>query len=168
MVTTSTLLLSSTITSVRTASNYPLTRRSRITLHTTSAPWPSHPVFSPGTGSCYAQATRHLIATEHRHTNHANTVIDTDTGQSLEYSHLTRGPEKDIWKTSLANYLGWIAQGVGTRTSTGTNTVFFIPCSAIPSGRTVSYSRLVAIIRSHETKTHWSRVTISGNRLYSW
>ena len=41
------------------------------------------PRFSPGTGSRYAQATRHLIATEHCRTNHANTVIDTDTGQSL-------------------------------------------------------------------------------------
>ena len=123
------------------------------------------PHFSPGTGSCYAQSTRHLIATEHRHTNRAKNVIDTDTGQSLEYSHLTRGPNKDIWKTSLANDLGWLAQGVGTRIPTGTNTVFFIPRSAIPAGRTVTYSQLVASIRPHKTETHRVRVTVGGNRL---
>ena len=96
------------------------------------------PRFSPVTGSRYAQATLRLIATEHRRTNHVNTVIDTDTGQSLEYSHLMRGPDKDIWKTSLANNLGRLAQGVGTRMPTVTNTVFFIPRSAIPAGRTVT------------------------------
>ena len=123
------------------------------------------PRFSPGTGSRYARATRHLIATEHRRTNHANTVIDTDTGRSLEYRHLIRGPNKDVWTTSLANDLGRLAQGVGTRMPTGTNTVFFIPCSAIPYGRTVTYSRLVASIRSHKTETHRVRVTVGSNRL---
>ena len=124
------------------------------------------PRFSPGTGSCYAQSTRHLIATKHRHINHANTVINTDTGQSLEYSHLTRGPDKDICKTSLANDLGWLAQGVDTIILTGKNTVFFIPRSAIPTIRTVTYSKLVASIRPHKTKTHRICVTVGGNRLY--
>ena len=104
------------------------------------------PRFSTGTGSCYARATRHLIATEHRRKNHSNTVIDTDTGQSLEYPHLICGSDKDIWKTSLANELGRLAQGFCTRMTTGTNTVFFVPSSAIPAGRTVTYSRLISSI----------------------
>ena len=124
------------------------------------------PRFSPGTGSRYAQATQHLIATEHCRTNQAKTVIDTNTGQSLEYSHSMRGPDKDIWKTSLANDLGRLTQGVGTRMPTGTNTVFFIPRSAVPVGRTVTYSQLVASIRPHKTETHRVRVTVGGNRLY--
>ena len=111
------------------------------------------------------RATWHLIAIEHRRTNHTNTVIDTDTGQYLEYSHLPRGPDKDIWKTSLTNDLGRLAQGVGTIMSTGTNTVFFIPRSAIPAGRTVAYSQLFANIRPHKTETHRVRVTVDGNRL---
>ena len=123
------------------------------------------PRFSPGTGSRYAQSTLHLIATEHCRTNHANTVINTDTGQSLEYSNLRRGPDKDIWKTSLANDLGRLAQGVGTRVPTGTNTVFFIPRSTIPDGLTVTYLRLVASILPQKTETHRARVTVSGNRL---
>ena len=123
------------------------------------------PSFSPGTGSLYARATRHLIAPEHRRTNHANTVIDTDTGQSLEYSHLKCGPDKEIWKTILANDLGRLAQGVDTKIPTGTNTVFIIPRSAIPAERTVTYSRFVASIRPYKTKTHRFRVTVGGNRL---
>ena len=152
MVTTSTPLLSPDTASGRTASTNPFPRRSRITLQPTPAPWTSHPVFSTSTGSHYARATRHLIATEHRSTNHNDTMIDTDTGQFLEYSHLTCGPDKDIWKKSLVKDLSRLVQGVGTRMPTGTNTVFFIPLSAIPTGRTVTYSRLVASIRPHKTK----------------
>ena len=61
-------------------------------------------------------------------------MINTDTFQSLEYSHLTRGPDKDIYKTSLSNNLGRLTQGVGTRMPTGTNMVFFILRLAIPAG----------------------------------
>ena len=68
-------------------------------------------------------------------------------------------------KTSLANNLGRLAQGVGTRMPIGTNRVFFIPRSAVPAGRTVAYSRLVASIRPHKTETHRVRVTVGGNRL---
>ena len=109
------------------------------------------PRFPPGTGSRYAQSTRHLNATENRHTNHANTVINTNTGQSLEYSLLMCGPDKVIWKTSLANDLGRLAQGVGTRMPTDTITLFFVPRSAVLAGRTVTYLRLVASIRPHNT-----------------
>ena len=124
------------------------------------------PCFSPGAGSRYAQATRHLIATNIHHTNHANTMIDKDTGQSLEYFHLICGPYKNTWKTSLPNNLGQIAQGVCTKIPTGTNTVFFIPRSAIPTGRTVTYSQLVASIRSHKTETYRVHVTVGRSRLY--
>ena len=50
--------------------------------------------------------------------------------------------------------------------TTGTNTVFFIPRSSITAGRTVTYSRIVAIIQSHKTKTHRVCVTVSRNKLY--
>ena len=92
-------------------------------------------------------------------------MIDTNPGQSLEYSHFMRGPDKDIWKTSLANDLGQLAQGVGTKMPTGTNMVFFIPRSGVPAGRTVTYSRLISSIRPHKTETHRFRVTVYGNRL---
>ena len=126
------------------------------------------PRFSPGTGSRYAQATRHtrnLIATGHRRTNHANAVIDTNTRQYLEYFHLMRVPDKYLWKTSLANDLGRLAQGVGTIIPTGTNIVFFIPRSAVPVGHTVTFLQLDACMRHPKTETHRVRVTFGGNRL---
>ena len=101
----------------------------------------------------------------HCRTNHANTIIDTNTGQYLEYSQLMRGPDKDIWKTSLANNFGRLAQGVGTRMPTGKNTVFFIPHSSVPAKRTVAYSRLVASIQPHKIETHRVHVTFGRNRL---
>ena len=76
-----------------------------------------------------------------------------------------RGPDKDICKTSLANDLGRLAQGVGTRMPTGTNTVFFIPLSAVPAGCTVIYVRLIASILPHKTETHRVCQTVGGNRL---
>ena len=39
--------------------------------------------YSTGVIFHFARATRHLIANEHQHTNHANTVINTVTGQYL-------------------------------------------------------------------------------------
>ena len=92
-------------------------------------------------------------------------MIDMDTGQSLEYRHLIRGPNKDVCKKILANDLGQFSQGVDTRMPTGTNMVSFIPRSAIPAGHTVTYSQLVASIRSHKKETHCVCVTVGGNRL---
>jgi hypothetical protein len=60
------------------------------------------------------------------HTNFANSVIDEVTGQALEYRHLSKGPNSSIWIQALANNLGRLAQGVGTRMLTGTNTIVFI------------------------------------------
>ena len=76
MVTTSTPFLYPDTSSGRTASN-----PHYIAANTSAMAQP--PRFSPRTGSHYAQSTQHLIATEHRHTNHAKTVIDTDTGEYL-------------------------------------------------------------------------------------
>ena len=103
------------------------------------------PRFSPGTGSCYMQATRNLIATENRRTNHTSTVIDTNSGQSLEYYHLMCVTDKDIWKTSLANNLVRLAQGVGTRMPTGTNTVFLYPApQSLPDAQSPTHDLLPA------------------------
>ena len=95
----------------------------------------------------------------------ANAVVDSLTGNILEYRHLAQGPDKRLWETSLANDLGRLAQGVGTRMPKGTNTVFFIKKKNIPEGRKVSYVRLVASIRPNKTEVHRVRVTAGGDRL---
>ena len=96
----------------------------------------------------------------------ANTVADEATGQLLEYRHLVRGPDAKIWKKAFANDLGRLAQGVGTRMRTGTNTVFFVHPSKIPEGKKVTYAKLVADLRPLKEETHRVRVTIGGGQTY--
>ena len=95
----------------------------------------------------------------------ANVVIDALTGQAHEYRHLITGPNQALWRQALANDLGRLAQGVGTRMATGTNTIFFIPRHRVPAGRKVTYGRLVATIRPNKDETHRVRVTVGGDRL---
>jgi hypothetical protein len=57
----------------------------------------------------------------------AHSVLDPLTGQSLEYRQLSQGATKDKWIHGFANKLGRLAQGVGTRMPTGTETIHFIP-----------------------------------------
>ena len=45
-------------------------------------------------------------------------VLDNDTGESLEYSHILRHPKyKDVWNSSYSNEFGRLFQGVGSGTS---------------------------------------------------
>ena len=67
----------------------------------------------------------------------ANAVVDVNTGAVYEYRHLSKGPDAHIWIRSLANDLGRLAQGVGTRMPSGTNTVFYIHPSKIPKHKKV-------------------------------
>ena len=108
----------------------------------------------------YIAATTHLVHTEAM----ANTVIDHDTGVSLEYAALSRGPDKEKWVQSLANDFGRLAQGVGNRIR-GNNTMFFIRPSKIPTGRKVTYLRLVSTIRPNKAEINRVRITVGGDRL---
>ena len=107
------------------------------------------------------------ILARNRQVNHqANVVIDLTTGASLEYRHLVKGPTKSILGNSFANEIGRLAQGVGTRMPSGTNTIFFIPKGKVPTGRTVTYGRIVAKIIPQKAKTHRTRLTVGGNLIH--
>ena len=110
---------------------------------------------------------RYRLRSSVNHVAHpqANAVIDDITGQSLEYPALSTGPDKHIWIQALANDLGRLAQGIGTRMPTGTNTIAFIKRRAVPIGRQVTYGRLVSSIRPNKAETHRVRVTVGGDRL---
>ena len=92
----------------------------------------------------------------------ANVVIDPTSGSSLEYMHIVKGPTKAIWENSFANEIGRLAQGVGTRMASGTNTIFFITKDKVPASRTVTYGRIVAEIRRQKAETHCTRLTVGG------
>ena len=96
----------------------------------------------------------------------SNVFIDPTTGVSLEYRHLVKGPTKAIWESSFANEIGRLAQGFGTRMPYVINTIFFIPKDKVPSGRTVTYGRIVAKIRPQKAGTHRTRLTVGGHLIH--
>ena len=105
------------------------------------------------TNKRYADATaylaghiRHCALSATHISQEAHSVLDAATSKVLEYRHLCQGPDKATWTTSLANDLGQLAQGVGTRMPTGTDTIFFIPKSAMPRQKKVTYGQLVSSI----------------------
>jgi hypothetical protein len=54
----------------------------------------------------------------------ANSVINEDTGASLEYHHIIKDDSTfPVWNTAAANEFGRLAQGVGDRIE-GSNTFF--------------------------------------------
>ena len=59
----------------------------------------------------------------------------------MDMSELLQGPNKSIWRTSLANDLGQMTQGVVTRMPRRANTVFYDPKSRVPSNRKITYAR---------------------------
>mgnify|MGYP004177061623 CR=1 FL=1 len=107
---------------------YPITKR--------------HATHKYNTRARYSQAANFLATIPSVH--QANAVIDPNTGFSLEYRHLVKGDDSAIWTTGMANELGRLAQGVGTRMPTGTNTIFFCNKSQIPNNKFATYGRIVA------------------------
>jgi Reverse transcriptase (RNA-dependent DNA polymerase). len=110
--------------------------------------------------------TRNTRAATQFRLQHMNNVLDPNTGNQLEYRQLIakNSPSRDIWLQSMGNEIGRLAQGIPGRV-TGTNTIFFIPKSAVPPKRKVTYARIVPAIRPQKEETHRIRVTVGGNLL---
>jgi len=100
---------------------------------------------------------------EDKQTYNINSVIDPTTGASLEYKQLSQGNTRVQWATSFANELGRLANGVGSRMPSGSNTIVFIPRHLVPKHKRPTYGRLVCDIREHKVETHRTRLTVGGN-----
>jgi hypothetical protein len=71
----------------------------------------------------------------------------------MECRHLSKNPKSSTkWTSSFANKLGRIANGVGTRMKTGTNTIKFIERQNVPNDRTVAYGHIVVSIHPQKAK----------------
>jgi hypothetical protein len=93
----------------------------------------------------------------------ANSVINEETGASLEYRHLINDASNfTIWNEAAANEFGRLTQGVGNRID-GSNTIFFIPRQAVPKGKIVTYRWFVVDIRPNKSEVHRFSLTIGGN-----
>jgi hypothetical protein len=94
-----------------------------------------------------------------------NSVINEETGASLEYRHLIKDTSTfPIWNKAAVNEFGRLVQGVGERI-TGSNTFFFIPHQAVPKGNIVTYGRFVVDICHNKSKIHRVRLTVGGNQI---
>ena len=86
----------------------------------------------------------------------------------MEYRHLIRGPHyKKDWDQSCVNKLGRLAQGLGDNIK-DTNTLFFIPKSKVPLGRTVTYTRIVCTVQPEKEETNQTRITCGGNLILNY
>ena len=92
-----------------------------------------------------------------------NAVLDPITGESLTYRQLIRGPDKAIWLQGCANEIGRLAQGLDNSDITGTETIHFIPHTALPEGRRATYVNIVVDIRPQKSEPHRVRMTVGGN-----
>jgi hypothetical protein len=94
-------------------------------------------------------------------------VMDKATGKMLNYRQLLRHPTYNSdWTLSSANEFGWLANGVGGRV-TGTNTIKFIPKSAIPKDRRkdVTYGSFVCTVRPEKKEPNRTRFVVGGDRI---
>jgi hypothetical protein len=93
----------------------------------------------------------------------AKAVIHSTTGANMEYRGLISDDETfPTWDPAAANEFGRLAQGVGGRIE-GSNTIFFIPRSAVPRNKTVTYGRFVVDVRLNKEEVHRVRLTVGGN-----
>jgi hypothetical protein len=84
--------------------------------------------------------------------HYAYSVIDPTSGIAKGYKQLSQDPvTAQLWTRSFANELGRLTEGVGNLLK-GTDTYFFIPKSAVPTGRTVTYGRIVVALRPQKAE----------------
>jgi hypothetical protein len=92
----------------------------------------------------------------------AHVVLHPETGVAMEYRTLSTDPAtKTTWVRSFANELGHLAQGVGDRIK-GTDTIFFVPFSAVPKDRTVTYGCIVCNYRPQKAEAERMRLRVWG------
>jgi hypothetical protein len=111
--------------------------------------------------------TRSQTAQHSAHSVHSvpmtNAVIRPTMGANMECRGLITDKETfPTWDRAAANEFGRLAQGVGGRIE-GSNTIYFIPRSAVPPNKTVTYGRFVVDVRPNKEEVHRVRLTVGGN-----
>ena len=94
-----------------------------------------------------------------------NHIYHPDTGTKQTYDSL-RKTNKARWERSFANEIGRLAQGVGERMKSGNDNMFFIPKSAIPANRKVTYANPVCDFRPLKDEPYHVRLTVGSDGLF--
>jgi hypothetical protein len=99
------------------------------------------------------------------HALHGN-AFNPDTGQIAEYTELSNCSEGALWCASCADKIGQLCRGHGADMPTGTDTMVFIPISAVPKGTKATYLRIVAAFRPKKANPRRVCFTVGGDRVY--
>ncbi len=87
-------------------------------------------------------------------------AIDGETGELLQYRHLIKSPKyKKDWFISAGNEVGRLAQGMPSQDIKGTDTLFFIQKSELPTDRwkDVTYAQFVCDVRPQKKEKNCAR-----------
>jgi hypothetical protein len=119
-------------------------------------------IMTPTTNSgIAAHSTHHHFA---KNINFAFSVIDPKTGDPVEYRHLITNPlTKTRWLKAAAKEFRWLTQGLDNSDIKGTDTMFLIPISSLPTGRKPTYIRMVVAERPEKKDPNRVRATVGGN-----
>jgi hypothetical protein len=113
-----------------------------------------------------ASAASLEVVPEQHFALHGN-AFNSDTGTIAEYPELSRCSEGALWKQSNAEEIGRLVQGLGALDPSieGTNTLFFIPVTALPKDRKATYLRVVSAYRTEKKNPRRIRWTVGGDRV---
>jgi len=95
----------------------------------------------------------------------ANSVIDPNTGASLEYRHLIKGPDAKQWQQANMIEINQLTDGRLIKGSTGTKTISFIARSKLPKHKKATYLRVVSNYRPSKADPYRVRWTVGGNKI---
>ena len=106
-------------------------------------------------------AAQHLLTQSSQHPLMAAHIY-TEEGTKLNIDKLII-KEPKIWKPSVSNELGRLANGV--RDIEGNNAIVFIQKSTIPSNKKITYANMVCDFRPGKDDPYRTRLTIGGDKL---
>ena len=98
-------------------------------------------------------------------------VMDVESGKMLKHRQLINHPNPDTsqtWRTSTANEIGRLFQGVGGRIKNPTNTCHFIRKDQVPADRfkDVTYAKFECTERPQKAEKHRTRAVLGGNKVH--
>jgi hypothetical protein len=102
-------------------------------------------------------------ASMHIPKGYALKALNVDTETLEEYKNLRLSSEGLMWIKSCSEEFHRLCSG--TPNQPGTNTMFFIPHTQVPTGRKVTYMRLVVTDQPQKANPRRVRITVGGDKL---
>jgi hypothetical protein len=101
---------------------------------------------------------------QHARVHQLNHIHHPVTGAKQTYNKL-KISDPARWATSMANELGRLATVIGTRMPSGTETIFYIKKSQIPSDQKATYANAICDYRPNKSDPWQVRLTVGGDKL---